>query len=66
MHPVDAPCPDAEWAGREGVPWVDPITLASTSTVASIHVPFTLERHHTNHRESNDCMKPGVIRVHVR
>lgn len=59
------PYPDADWAAREGVTYVDPITLASMSDVVSIHVPLTPETHHIIRRETIDCMKPGVILVNV-
>lgn len=59
------PYPDAAWASREGITYVDPITLSSLSDVISLHVPLTPETHHIIRRETIDCMKPGVILVNV-
>ncbi len=59
------PYPDAAWASREGVTYVDPITLSSLSDVISLHVPLTPETHHIIRQETIACMKPGVILVNV-
>jgi D-lactate dehydrogenase len=59
------PYPDATWASREGITYVDPLTLASISDVISLHVPLMSETHHIIRRETIDCMKPGVILVNV-
>jgi D-lactate dehydrogenase len=59
------PYPDSAWAAREGITYLDPITLASISDVISLHVPLTPETHHIIRRETIDHMKPGVILVNV-
>ncbi|PZU99628.1 MULTISPECIES: 2-hydroxyacid dehydrogenase [Synechococcales] len=59
------PYPDAAWAAREGITYLDPITLASICDVISLHVPLTPETHHIICRETIERMKPGVILVNV-
>lgn len=59
------PYPDPAWAAREGITYLDPITLASMSDVISLHVPLTPETHHIIRRETIERMKPGVILVNV-
>jgi D-lactate dehydrogenase len=59
------PFPNAEWAAREGVEYVDPATLAALSDVVSLHVPLTPETKHIIRRETLDLMKPGAILINV-
>lgn len=59
------PYPDGAWAAREGVTYVDAMTLASISDVISLHIPLSPETRHLIRRETIDCMKPGVILVNV-
>ncbi len=57
--------PDSAWAEREGVRYVDSLTLSAISDVISIHIPLSQETHHIIGVEAINRMKPGVILVNV-
>lgn len=59
------PFPSADWAARQGVEYVDALTLADLSDVISLHIPLTPETKHLIRRETIDRMKPGVILINV-
>ncbi|HEY8210953.1 MAG TPA: 2-hydroxyacid dehydrogenase [Myxococcaceae bacterium] len=57
--------PNAEWAKKAGVEYVDARTLAKESDVISIHVPLTPETKHIVRAETLELMKPGAILINV-
>jgi D-lactate dehydrogenase len=59
------PLPDSAWAAREGVSYVDSLTLSTISDVISLHIPLTQETYHIIGTEALNRMKPGVILVNV-
>lgn len=59
------PLPDSAWAAREGVIYVDSLTLSTISDVISLHIPLTQETYHIIGTEALNRMKPGVILVNV-
>ena len=59
------PFPDANWANRSGVTYVDAASLAGFSDVVSLHIPLTPETKHIIRRETLDLMKPGAILINV-
>jgi D-lactate dehydrogenase len=59
------PFPDRDWAGRQGVDYVDAASLARLSDVISLHIPLTPETKHIIRKETLDLMKPGAILINV-
>jgi D-lactate dehydrogenase len=59
------PRPDADWAARNGIKYVDAAALAAQSDVVSLHVPLTPETRHIIRRETLERMKPGAILINV-
>lgn len=59
------PFPNRDWAARQGVEYVDAVTLSGHSDVISLHVPLTPETNYIIRRETLGLMKPGAILINV-
>lgn len=59
------PFPASDWAGANGVEYVDVRALAGDSDVISLHVPLTPETRHMIRAETIDLMRPGAILINV-
>jgi len=59
------PFPVPDWAAEEGVEYVEPSVLASSSDVISLHIPLTPATKHLIRQETIGLMKPGVILINV-
>ncbi|MEO8206722.1 MAG: NAD(P)-dependent oxidoreductase, partial [Chthoniobacterales bacterium] len=59
------PFPNAEWAARVGVEYMDKVELARQSDIISLHVPLTSETNRIISHEFLEQMKPGVMLVNV-
>jgi D-3-phosphoglycerate dehydrogenase len=57
--------PDAEWAAKHGVQYVDYEQLLRTSDVVSLHLKLTRESTGMLGREQIAAMKPGALVVNV-
>jgi D-lactate dehydrogenase len=59
------PYPDAEWAGRHSVKYVEARDLAGGSDVISLHTPLTPTTRHLICKETLALMKPGAFLINV-
>jgi D-lactate dehydrogenase len=59
------PFPSTEWAAQYGIEYTDARTLASESTVISLHTPLTPETRHIIRKETLQIMKSGTILINV-
>lgn len=59
------PYPDAAWAERHGIEYVEPRELAGRSDVISLHTPLMPETRHIIRKETLELMKSGAILVNV-
>jgi D-lactate dehydrogenase len=59
------PYPDAAWAERHSIDYVNARDLAVSSDVISLHTPLTPETRHIICREMLALMKPGAFLINV-
>ena len=54
------PCPDAGWAGKNGITYTDFSDLLAQSDMVSLHLPLTPQSHYLINAKSIARMKPGA------
>lgn len=59
------PFPSPDWALEHGVEYTDPLTLAGSSDVISLHTPLTPETRHLIRAETLERIKHGAILINV-
>jgi D-lactate dehydrogenase len=59
------PYPNHEWAGRNGIEYVEMSTLAGESDIITLHAPLTPETDRIVNKETLALMKSGVMLVNV-